>query len=866
MHWLKSLFGRRERREQEFDRELQFHIEAVTRDYEAKGMTPAEAHRRAILEFGGKEQTAQELRDVHVIGLLERARANVRAGFRLIRRAPGFSTAVILTLALGIGANSAVFSAIDAVLLRPLRFPHSEELLLVQQYEPAGKNPNTFVAPVRLHDWMRMNSTFQGLTGYYTEDESELSGELPEKVTHGFVTSGFLSVMGISPALGRDFTSEEEKFGGPDAVIISNRFWKRRFGGDPNVLSKTVRFGKTSIAIVGVMPPSFQFPSADVDMWSAVPFEGPYTQERGATWYTVIGRLKPGVTPEKARADMTTVQSQLGKQFPKTDAKLAVRLEPLKENTVGGVRRSLWILFGSVTVLLLIACTNIAALLLARTTEREHEISVRFSLGASRRTVIAQLLTETLVLALIGTLMGLIVAGASAQVFRLLAKDLPRIEEIGLDWRIVGYSLFCALVVTFLCGLLPAWRATSGLAGSLAQHSRTQVAARSPLQWMLVGVQVSLAVTLLFGAGLLLRSFQELGRVSPGFDPNNVLTLHISGSWAETADMKALEQRVNRTLDWLRAVPGVEAAATSIMLPGEPGDFKTELQFPEGQDDVSRKMVADSRFISPDYFNVLRIPVLEGEGCRYTEGSTGVAVNRSFVRQYFSTMPALGHHLVFGANTPFPLTGEIRGIVADAREQGLNAEPMPTVYWCVSAANPNRHYLIRTRGDPMAMADTLRRAILQIEPSRSVYDLMPLQAHINDAFAEERLRTILLSMFALTAVSLACIGLYGTLTYLITLRHREIGLRLALGAMRSQITTRYLSQGLKVALIGCACGLVMAAASARLLSGMLYGVSSFDARTVAGVIVLVLFVAGFAALVPALRASRTDPMNALREE
>jgi putative ABC transport system permease protein len=330
--------------------------------------------------------------------------------------------------------------------------------------------------------------------------------------------------------------------------------------------------------------------------------------------------------------------------------------------------------------------------------------------------------------------------------------------------------------------------------------------------------------------------------------------------------MKALNQRVNRILDTLRAAPAVEAAATSASLPGVPGDYKTELQFPEGQDDVSRRMVADSRFVSSGYFDVMRIPLLEGEGCRDREGSKGIVVNRSFARRYFSTMPPLGHHLVFGANTPFSVTGEIRGIVADAREQGLSAEPMPTAYWCVSAPMPDPHYLVRTRGEPMMMADTLRRAILQVEPSRSVFDLMPLQAHLSDAFAEGRLRTILLTMFALTAVSLACIGLYGTLSYFVAQRRREIALRLALGAVRRQIARRYVGQGLRLAVLGCGCGLILAVGAGRLLSGMLYGVSSFDALTIAGVLALMLFVAGFAALLPAWRASRTDPMQVLRDE
>lgn len=865
MHWLKSLFGRN-RREQEFEGELQFHIEEVTREYLAQGMTPQEAHRRAMIDLGGKEQTAQELRDVHVIGFVERTRTNLKSGLRLIRKVPGFSAAVILTLALGVGANSAVFSAINAVLLRPLPFPHPDELVLVQQRNNTQRDPASFVAPQRLEDWNTMNASFQAITGYYTEDVSETSGALPEKVTRAFVAPRFLQVWGIAPALGRDFTADEIKFGGPDAILISDSLWRRRFHGDPGAVGQSLRIGKESTTVVGVMPASFRFPVREVELWSPIPLDAPYSQNRESTWYTAVGRLKPGVSLAQARADMANVQSQLGKQFPKPDADFSVAVEALKEDTVKEARRSLWLLFGSVTLLLLIACSNIVALLLARTSDRDHEISVRYSLGASRRKLIVQLLTETFVLSLIGSVVGLLLAGAAARIFQTMAANLPRVEEITLDWRIVGYSLLCALAVTLLCGLLPAWRATRDLSKSLAQHARTQVSASHPMQWILVGVQVALAVTLLFGAGLLLRSFQELARVSPGFDPKHVLTLHISASWGETADMKGLTQRIDRTLETLRAVPGVEEAATTSTLPGVPNRYETEVKVVEGQQDPNRKVIANGRYVSPGYFSVMRIPMLSGEPCRENANTTSFVVNRSFSERYFAQGSAIGHHLLLGSGTAYSATGEIRGIAGDAREQGLNTEPMPTVYWCMSASGPDPYFLIRTRGEPMRMAYTLRRAIHQIEPSRALFGLMPLEDHLSDAYAENRLRTILLSLFALTAVSLACVGLYGTLSYIVTLRRRDIGLRLALGAVRQRIAARYLVQGLRVAAVGCACGLVLAALMGRLLSGMLFGVTSYDATTFSGVILLVLVVAALAALIPALRASRTDPMNVLREQ
>jgi len=888
MAWWKFLLPKRASGRQ-LDSELRFHIEELTEANLAAGMSPEEARRRAMLEFGGPEQIKEELRDVHRVPILETTLKNLKWTLRLLRKSPSFSVVVILTLALGIGANSAVFSAIDAVLLRPLPFPDGDQLMKFAQYNTKAHNSQPFIAPLRVEDWNRMNSTFQAIAGYYAENASEISGPLPEKLTQAIVTPRFLKVLGISPVLGRDFSSQEEHFGGPQAVLISDRFWRRRFAADPNVIGKRIVLSgfRSSYLIVGVLPASFRFPDNDVDLWMAGPPDAPYAQSRESTWYRVIGRLKPGVGLEQARANLDAVQSQLGKQYPKTDADLVVKIQSLKETIVGGARKSLWLLFGSVSLLLLIACVNIVALLLARAAHRQHEISVRFSLGASRTVLIAQLLTETFLLASIGATLGLFVASGASHVFRSLAADLPRLEEIHLDWRIVIYSLVCSAVVTLLCGLLPALRSTrQGISGSLAQNNRTQVSSRTPLQWLLVGIQVGLAVTLLSGAALLLRSFQALGRVSPGFEPAGILTFRISGSYGETADWEALTQRINGTIEELRSVPGVEAAAASATLPGVPTNYPTELRFVEGAQDPRHKMVAESRFITPDYFATMQIPLLAGKVCsephfravpnrlsptgQFLEPvSINVVVNRSFADAFLAGSTVLGRHVQVLEN-PFikpDQAGEISGVVGDAREEGVNHPPSPTVYWCFGApGGPDAVYLVRTRTAPMSLAKTVREKIRAIEPARSVFDISPLQDHIDEAFAENRLRTVLLTFFAVTAVCLACVGLYGTLSYSVNVRRREVGLRLALGALRAQIVKQFLLQGLGVSFLGCVAGSVLAAAFARLLSGMVYGVSPTDVVTLSGVIFLVLVVAGIASLVPAIRAARVDPMQVLREE
>jgi putative ABC transport system permease protein len=840
---------KREPFSRELDREFAFHLAERVDELRAAGLNEKEALEKARRQFGNLTLQKERSRDMHVSMWLEAMLRNVRLAFRALKRTPALSAGVIVTLALGIGANSAVFSVIDDVLLRPLSFPKADQLMWITHAQP--RTPAIPVAPVRVEDWNRMNSTFQAIAGYYPEDTSEISGEVPERLRRALVSRRFLQVWGVAPALGRGFSPDEEKPGGPAVVLISDRLWRRRFGADFSVIGKRLLFARASAAIVGVMPASFLFPDRDVDLWSPTPG----TPVRQATWFSVIGRLKPGLSVDQARADLSTVQAQLGAQFPATDAKLTVHVQPLKQETVGDVGRSLWIVFGSVSVLLLIACANIAALLLSRAIQKRPELTIRLSLGASRLSLVSQMLTETAVLAMCGGGIGILLAAEAPAIFRKLAGNLPRMQEVRLDWRIAAYTLICTLAVTFLCGVIPALRTT----GRHLPVARGEVSGRHRLQWLLVGTQVALAVTLLAGAGLLVRSLQALGRVAPGFDPSHVLTFQMSASWAETTDYPALFRRIDRTLEFLNTIPGVQASATTDSLPGVPVlRQRSELNL------SGTKVIAESRFVSRAYFGVTRIPMIAGEGCPASGGppaqSADVLVNRSFANRYLA---AVGHPVSGLANFP---PGEIRGIVGDAREGGLSAEPVPTVYWCDSASAPAPFFLVRTSGEPSAMVETIRRKLGEIEPMRSVFNVAPLIDKLDDAASENRLRTLLLSVFAATAILLACVGLYSTLSYLVVIKRREIGLRVALGAERGSIVQHFFGKGLGVTGVACLVGLGMALGLTRFLAGMLYGVSASDPITLSAVVVLVFLVGSMASLVPAIRAARVDPMKVLRDE
>jgi predicted permease len=870
--WLKRLSnalwaGRVER---EIRRELDFHVAERADALRAAGVPAAEAERRARAQLGNPLLQSERTRDADVAAWADGALRNLRLAARSLARAPGFALTVVATLALGIGANTAVFSALDGVLLRPLCFPEADRLVRLAQRQE--KNSESAIAPVRLQDWSRLNGSFSAIGGYFVEDASETSGDLPERVRRAFVTPGLQEAWGVGPARGRGFTAEEHRLGGPPAAIVSDRYWRRRLGASADVLSRSVRFGATPAPIVGVMPASFRFPDKDVDVWFPSPTDAPYAQSRQSTWYAGIGRLRPGVTLTQARADLEAVQARLARQFPDPDAKIGVVLTPLKQELVGDVGRSLWLLFGAVSLLLLIACTNIAALFVARGAARRHEIALRLSLGASRGAIAGLVLAETLLLALVGGGLGLLVAGLATAAFRAALSELPRIDEIAVDGRILLYCSASTLGVALACGLAPALRAMreGATAATTGESSRTQVSGRQPLQWALVGGQVALSVTLLLGAGLLVRSFHALALVEPGFERSRVLTFRMSGGWNETADYPALVARVDRTLEALRTLPGVEAAATAgWALPGTPVQWESDVKIAEARADAERRIVADSRSVSPEYFATLRIPLVAGELCAQRPvGPRGaildweVMVNRSFVARHLAGFPsAVGLHLERDSGAP----GRIVGVVADARERGIDRDPAPTVYTCLSAPNPTPYFVVRTQADPLAVAGAIRAKMKQVEPQRSVHDIAALDERIDAAYTMRRLLTLLLFAFSLTALTLACVGLYGTLSYAVGLRRREVGLRMALGALRADIVRQFLGQGLRVAAVACLCGMALALALRRVMAGLLYGVSATDAVTFVAVVGIVLAVAVLASLVPALRAARLEPMGVLRE-
>ncbi|MGI9041537.1 MAG: ABC transporter permease [Gemmatimonadales bacterium] len=795
---------------------------------------------------------------------------DIRYAPRSLRHSPGFVAAAVLTLALAIGANTAIFSVVSGVLLRPLPFPQSERLVGVWGHHPAiGRE--TASQPDFL-DWRAGATSFEKM-GAAAQTRATLTGEGEPEVLRGVrATADFLPALGVVPALGRGFLAEEES-GSASVVVLGHRFWQQRLGADPGAVGRQIQLNGRGHTIVGVLPDGHEFPW-EADAW--LPLATDTVLPRRSDFLTVVGRLSPGATLARARNELRAIAGGLEEKFPDSNTGWKVELVGLQEQVVGSIRPALLVFMGAVGLVLLIACANVANLMLARLTARDREVTIRSALGASRGRLVRQLLTESLVLALAGGALGVLLAVWGVQALRSLGPDtIPRIQEIGLDWRALTFALAVSLVTGLAFGLAPALRLTGGeLQGGLREGGRgsTGGSAVRRLRGGLVLAEVALAFMLLIGAGLLLRSFDRLQRVTPGFEAEGVLTARLllpRAKYAEDGQQIALYSQL---LERLAEVPGVRAAG--VVSDAPLGDSPDYIAFAlEGAAAPDPNMVQDAEAFtaSPGYFDALRMPLLSGRGFAAQDGPDAppvVVINQTLARRFWPGRDPLGERITFG--NPADSAAEWRtvvGVVGDIRHVSLDRQPYGQIYLPL-AQQPQRFMVIavRSAGDPGQALGALRYTLAQLDSDLPLSEVRTMEDRIAGSLARPRVSALLLGGFAASALLLAAIGIYGVISYGVAQRTRELGIRMALGAGSTVLLRLVVIQGMAPVLAGIALGCLGAWAGGRLLQSMLFGVGANDPATFVAVAVFLTAVALAASFVPARRAARSDPMAALRAE
>jgi putative ABC transport system permease protein len=791
----------------------------------------------------------------------------------MLLKNPGFTLIAVLTLALGIGANTAIFSVINGVLLSALPYPQPEQLTMVWLDNRRQGIPDDITSYPNFVDWRDRNKTFQGMAGMTSSNVHLTGAGEPEEISAAIVSISFFQVMGVGPALGRGFTPEEERPGSDRVVILSHALWQRRFGGDPGILNKTISLSGITNTVVGIMPPGFQFPE-NTDMWRPLAPNDGMRSARFGFFLPVVGRLKPGVTRAQAQADLDVIANQIEQQFPDM-AGYGVNVVPVLEQTVGAIRRTLVILFLAVILVLLIACANVANLLLARASGRRREVALRAALGAGRWRIVRQLLTENMLLAALGGALGVLLAWWGLRLLvDLSPANIPRLENIRLDGHVLWFTLGLSLLTGLIFGLAPALQTTQlKLSETLKEGGRTGSGGRSArlIRGVLVVVEVAFTLVLLVGAGLLIRSFWRLQQVDPGFKTDNVLTLRLSLPRSRYTDGAQAVSFFERLQERLAALPGVASVSstTDIMLQrlATSSTFTIENRPPDPSEQ-SLELPFDR--VQPNYFQTMGIPLLQGRAFTAQDGrdSPRVAiVNETFVKRYFPNADPIGKRFTFGDGGPNARWIAIVGVVRDTKRQGVD-QPIRIESWMPLAQSPARsmEVVLRTTGDPLALGNAAREAVWSIDRDLPIPRMQTVEQNLSTRVAQRRLNMLLLGLFASVALVLAAVGIYGVMNYTVTQRTNEIGIRVALGAQTRDVLRLVVGEGMILALLGVVIGLVMTFAFTRLMASLLFGVSASDPLTFAAIAALLFGVALLACWIPARRATEVDPMVALRYE
>ncbi len=870
----------------EVDAEVRFHIEARIDELMAEGLDRDEAERRAVAEFGDVEGARRALarearrteRRARVADWFLEFLQDVRYGWRKLASRPGFAAVAVLTLALGVGANTAIFSVVNAVLLRPLPYPEADRLVRVWEVSPRGDDHNV-VSRGNFMDWRDGARSFDALGAYSAPVSVGLAGPEgePVRVSASVVTPDVFRVLGVSALVGRTFTTGEGVPGSDDVVVLSHRIWRRRFGGDPGAVGSTLTVNDAARTIVGVMPPGFEFPSATVDVWVPWALDEAARGNRRSHNLNVIGRLAPGVDIEEARSEMTAFAARLAQDYPQYMEGWDVNVQPFRADLVRGVRPLLYLLLGVVVIVLLIACANLANLLLARAMAREREVAIRGALGAGRARLIRQFLTEAGLVALLGGALGFALTVGGLDLFVALApSDIPLLDDTRVDLVVFGFALGVTSLATLLFGLVPALRVTStnpqttlrgaGERGGGGRHAR--------LRSGLLVAEVALSAVLLIGAGLLLRSFQQLQRVDYGFDPARLLLTTVnlpSARYGSTpqhiAFFETLTERAN-------GLPGAVSAAGTSDPPGGglPMTFSFAIEGRPAPGPSGREDPVPLRVVTPGYFQTLRVPLLSGRVLDERDDADAppvLVINESLARRHWPNSDPVGQRISFQREN-LPEWWTIVGVVGDVRVYSADEPGTPALY--MSYAQKRWDWLdwmsvvVRTRGEPRGLADELRGAIRSLDPALAVGRIETVRERYAAGESRRRFAAVLLGAFAALALILGTVGVYGVLSYSVAQRTREIGVRIALGARRATVASSVVRQGLNLALAGVAIGLGFAFILSRFLETLVYGITTRDTVTFAAVPLLLVAVAALAAYLPARRATRIDPMRALRTE
>ncbi len=874
-----ALFGR-QKLDADLDEELRTHIDLAIEENLKRGMSCDQARTAALRNFGGITQTRESYRNQRGLPFLEVLAHDLRFALRQFRKSPGFALTAALTLALGIGANTAIFSVVKAVLLAPLPYNDPSRIVAVWTTNPAKGGEPLPSTPADFEIWKQRSGVFEDLAPSY-DDEKTLTGQGSPQFLLGYaVSANYLQILGVQPQIGRLYTAQEDTPGGPKLALLSDHLWRTTFHADPSIVGKSITLDGSPHTVLGVMPRGFDYPQS-VDLWTPIAMAPSAFDNFKVPYIRILGRLKPGLTVEQAQKAVNELESQTAAAHPDTDSGNRVVLVPLRQQLDGDIRKPLLILMGAAALVLLIACANTAGLALARDAERQKEIAVRLALGASRARLLQQFVTESLLMAAIGGAAGILLAFAGTHfLLTLFPNDvanlnIPSVTRIPIDRGVFLFALLTTLLTAFLSGIAPVLKAAQTEAGG-AMHGTTRAGtpnrqsnrARSAV----VATEIALSLILLTGAGLVVASFQKVVNADLGFQPDHVLSLQLflPPDRYPRADQHKTSVFVDEVVNRLASLPGVKSAAATNFLPltgfWGTANFLLRGQAQPKEGDAPE---ADNRVMTPDYLRTMGIPILRGRAFTNEDRAGGLQVamiNQTFARQYFKDADPVGQELNLGTPEK-PEWWRIVGVTGDVKSFGQDQPTHADIYRPFDQkAFPIIAFTLRTESDPAAILKTAEQTLWSVDPDLPVFKAIPMDILANQTLAVRRASSVLISGFAVLALVLACIGIYAAMAYAVTQRTPEIGVRMALGARRTDVLRMVLGFGFRITLIGVAIGLAGALAVSRLLASLLFETSAINPLIFSLATGALVGIALLASLVPARRAASIDPMRALRAE